>query len=88
MDVGAAFVADEESFHLVEPADRAFDDPAVSADAGVVLGVFAAGDHGFDASGPEQAAVLVVVVAAVSDHPVGSEAGPAREASDGRNAVE
>src|SRR3954471_24434931 len=87
MDLGSSFVADEESFHLVEPADRAFDDPAVSADPVAVLGV-AATDHGLDSSRPEQAALLVVVVAAVSDHPVGSAAGPAREAGDGRYAVE
>jgi len=34
--VGAAFVADEQSFHLVQPAEGAFDDPAVAAEPGVV----------------------------------------------------
>ena len=82
MDLGSSFVADEQSFHLVEPADRAFDDPTVSANPRTVFGV-AASDHRLDASGPDQAAVLVVVVAAVGDHHLGSAAGPAREAGDG-----
>ena len=47
MDLGAAFVADVESFHPVEPGEGAFDDPAVAAQAGAVAG-FAAGDDRFD----------------------------------------
>lgn len=37
----------------------------------------AAGDHGFDAALADEAAVLVMVVAAVADHRVGSLSGPA-----------
>lgn len=31
VDLGAAVVADEQSFHPVEPGEGAFDDPAVAA---------------------------------------------------------
>ena len=42
----------------------------------------ASGDHGFDAARPQQAPVLVVVVAAVSEDQVGLLAGPAVLAGD------
>ena len=53
MDLGAAVVADEQSFELVEPGEGALDDPAVAAKPGAVLGL-AAGDLGFDAALAEQ----------------------------------
>ncbi len=87
MHVGAALVADEQSFHLVEPGEGAFDDPAVAAEAGAVLGL-AASDQGFDASLPDEAPVLVVVVAAVCNDALGSTAGTAAQTSDGGHAVE
>ena len=64
MDVGAAVVADEQALELVQPGEGAFDDPAGAAEAGAVVGL-AAGDLGRDRALPEQAPVLVVVVAAV-----------------------
>ena len=66
MDVVAAVGADEESAAVVEPGEGALDDPAVAAEAGAVLGL-AASDDRFDAALPDEAAVLVVVVAAVGD---------------------
>ena len=78
----AAVVADEQSFELVEPGEGAFDDPAVAAEAGAVFGL-AAGDLGFDPALAELAAVLVVVVAAVSGDPVRSAARAADLATDG-----
>ena len=87
MDVVAAVGADEESAAVVEPGEGAFDDPAVAAEPGAVLGL-AAGDHGLDAALPEQAAVLVVVVAAVGDQRVGSPSRPADAAADRRHPVE
>ena len=87
MDLGAAFVADEQSFHPVEPGEGTFDDPAVAAQAGAVLG-FAACDDRFDPAEHELIAVGVGVVAAVRDHGVGSAAGMSDEASDRGYAVE
>ena len=85
--VGAAFVADEQSFELVEVREGAFHDPADGAEPGAVFGL-AAGDHGSDAQLADEAAVLVVVVAAVADHDLGSAAWPADEPRDGRHALE
>ena len=39
VDVCAAVVADEQSLELVEPGEGAFDDPAVAAEPGAVLGL-------------------------------------------------
>ena len=73
VDVGAAFVADEQPFEVVQPGEGALDDPALTAEAGAVLGL-ASCDLGLDPALPEFAAVLVVVVAAVSCDDVGTSA--------------
>jgi len=57
VDVVAAVGADEESAAVVKPGEGAFDDPAVMAEAGPVLGS-AASDHRFDAALPDEPAVL------------------------------
>ena len=85
--VGAAFVADEQAFELVKVGEGALNDPADGAEARAVFGL-AAGDHGFDASHPDESAVLVVVVAAVADDPVGTSARPADEPGDRRHALQ
>ena len=87
MDVVAAVGADEQSAAVVEPGEGSFDDPAVAAEPGAVLGP-AAGDHGFDAALPDEAAVLVVVVAAVGDQRPGPASWPADPAADRRHPVE
>ena len=87
MDLGSAVVADEQSLVLVEPGEGALHDPAVTADPGAVLGL-AARDLGLDLALPEQPPVLVVVVAAVGGHAVGSPAGTADRAAHRRYAVD
>lgn len=87
MDVGAAVVADEQSFHPVEPGEGAFDDPAVAAQAGAVPDL-AARDDWFDPEQHELAAVGVGVVAAIGDQPVGSTAGTTAKAGDSGHALE
>ena len=47
--------------------ERAFHDPALGAESGAVLGAPAGGDR-LHAEIPDQAVVLVVVVAAVAQH--------------------
>jgi hypothetical protein len=79
--------ADEQSTLVVEMADRALDDPAVSAEPGAVLGL-APRDRVGEAAGAQQPAVLVVVVAAVGDHPVWAVARAARPALDVRDRVD
>ena len=87
MDVVAAVGADEESAAVVEPGEGAFDDPAMAPKAGAVVGL-AAGDDRLDASLPDEAAVLVVVVAAVGDQRSGSASWPADPAAHGRHPVD
>jgi len=72
---------------VVEPGEGAFDDPAVAAKPGAVLGL-AARDFGPDAALAELAAVLVVVVAAVSGEPLGLAARPPDLAPDGRHPLD
>jgi hypothetical protein len=79
--------AEEESAAVVEPGEGAFDDPAVAPEARAVFGL-ASCDHGFDPSLPDEATVLVVVVAAVGEETVGSPPGPADTAADGRYPIE
>ena len=58
MYLGAAVVADEQPFEVVEPGEGAFDDPAGAAEPGAMLGL-AAGDLGSDPALAELAAVAV-----------------------------
>ncbi len=80
MEVGAYLVADPQSFELVQPGEGSLHHPAGLAQPGAVRDA-SAGDLGCDAAGPEDAAVLVEVVAAVGEQsarPVpGSSAEPA-----------
>jgi hypothetical protein len=87
VEAGVAFPADAEPPEVVQPGERALHNPAHAAESGAVLGT-AAGDHWFDASEPQLAAVLIVVVAAIGDHPVGALARPAAFARDGADPVD
>ncbi len=87
MDVVAAVGANQEAAAVVEPCEGALDDPAVAAEPGAVLGL-TAGDHGFDAAFPDEAAVLVVVVAAVGEQRLWPTSRSPDPAADGRYAVE
>ena len=87
MDVGAAVVADVESFHPVEPGEGAFDDPAVSAQAGTVR-CLAASDDRFDPASSEFVAVAVGVVGAVGEQRVRSAAGTAWQAGNCRYSID
>ena len=66
MDVVAAVCTDEETAAVVEPGEGALDDPALAAHPGAVSAL-AASDYRFYSELPDEPAVLVVVVAAVSD---------------------
>lgn len=85
--VGASLVADEQSFELVQVREGTFDDPAHDADPGAVFAL-ASGDHGCDPERSDEPAVLVVVVASVSDHLVGPPAWPPDDPGDGWHPVE
>jgi len=87
VDVGAAFVTHEQSFHLVEPAEGAFDDPAVASEPGAVA-LVAVGEQRRDPALAERLSVGVGAVAAVTKKRLGSPARPAGPAGDRRNTVE
>jgi len=87
VDVGAAFVADEQPFEVVQPGEGALDDPALAAETGAVLAL-AARDQRLDAAFADKTAVLVVVVAAVGDHAVGAATRPSRPSRDRRHRLQ
>jgi hypothetical protein len=66
----AAVGAEEQPASVMQPGEGALDDPAVAAESGSMLGL-ASRDHRLGPPLPDDAAVLVVVVAAVGDHAVG-----------------
>lgn len=86
MELGASFVPDAESFELVEPGEGALDDPAHLAQPGAVSDT-ASGDQRFDTAFPQQAAVLVEVVAPVGIQAPRLTAGPPAQAPDRRHGV-
>ncbi len=62
--------ADEQPALVVEVADCALDNPALSPEPGA-MGGLAARDQRPDAAGADESAVLVVVVASVCEQPLG-----------------
>src|SRR5215213_7892006 len=83
----AAVGAQEQSAAVVQPGEGPFDDPAVTAEAGAVFGR-SFRDQRLDAAPPDEATVLVVVVAAVGDDAVGSSPRSTDAAAHRRHAVE
>ncbi len=75
-DVVSYLPADPQAAEPVQVGKGAFHDPALGARTGAVPGA-AAGDQWLHAKVPDQAAVLVVVVAAVREDHVGAAPGPA-----------
>ena len=76
MDFRAAFVAGPQAPEIVQVREAALDDPALNAEVRAVLDA-AARDDRLDPARPEQASVLVVVIAAVGQDEVGLLARPA-----------
>lgn len=70
MDVIADLPADTQASEPVQVGEGAFHDPPLSAESGAVLDA-PAGDERLHAEVPDQAAVPVVVIAAVTEHGVG-----------------
>lgn len=87
MEVGAYLVADAEPFELMQPGEGALDDPSSLAQPGAVRGA-TAGDLGCDPASPDEAPVLVEVIAAVGEQPPGPLPGPAAQAANVRYGVQ
>jgi len=77
-----AFIADPQAPEVVQVRETALDDPALAAQARAMLDT-APGDDRLDAPRPEQAAVLVVVIAAVGEDEIGLLTRPADLPGDG-----
>lgn len=87
MEIGSALVAGAEPSELVQPGEGALNDPAHLAQAGTV-GDAASGDQRLDAPIPQQAAVLVEVVASVGIQTPGLAARTSAQTPDRRDGVE
>ena len=78
VDVGAPVVAAGEAALVVQPGDRAFDNPALDSESGAVLGwllgAAAFGDSRRDAPGAQFAPVTGRVVGAIREQRFGAEA--------------
>jgi hypothetical protein len=82
VDVGAAFVADAQSPVLVQPGDRALDDPALASEPGAVRALWPR-DLRLDAALAELAAALPRVVGAVAEQLAWAAAGSAAAPAHG-----
>lgn len=87
MDVVAYLPADPQATEPVQMGERALGDPALGAQAGAVPGA-AADDQRLHAEVPDQATVLVVVVAAVAQQHIWAAPGPAALAPHRRHGLE
>jgi hypothetical protein len=85
--IGVTLPADAEPAELVKPGEAALHDPALGAEPRAVV-LTAPGDQRLDATSPELATVLVVVIATVSKQPVRTMARTADLAGDRRNAID
>ncbi len=82
MDRGVALIANPQAPEVVQVCETALDDPALAAEPRTMLCAASADDR-CDAAGPQQAAVSVVVVSAISQQAIGLLAGPASFARHG-----
>lgn len=87
MDVVADLPADPQTAEPVQVGERALHNPALPAEAGPMLAA-TAGYQRLHAEVPDETAVLVVVVAAVTQHHIGAAAGPAPLAPHRRHGLE
>ena len=87
MDFVASVVANEESLVLVQPRERALDDPAVAPEPRAMTEI-AVRDLRLDPAVTELAAKRVGVVAAIGSQPLGPSPRPAWSAANRRDRVE
>lgn len=87
MHVGAALVADEQSFEAVQPGERALDDPTEASEPGAVW-LVATRDDCLDSAPAQLDEVVLVVVGAVGEDTVGTLPRVSRHPCHRRDSVE
>jgi hypothetical protein len=87
VDLGAAVVADEQPFEVVQPGEGALDDPASATEAGAVPGL-STSDLGRDPPPAQLVPVLVMVVGTIGGDALRPAARPPDLAADGRHSVD
>jgi hypothetical protein len=81
VDFGVALIAGSESPEVVQVSEAALHDPALAPESGAVR-FSAACDEVLDPERSQQPPVLVVVIAAIGEQPVGLSAWPSDLAGD------
>jgi hypothetical protein len=87
VQLGTALIAGAQPPQVVQPGEGALHHPALFAEPRAVLDA-ASGDHWLHATAPQLAAVLVVVVTAVGEQPLGTPSRAPSLAGDGADAVD
>lgn len=87
VDLRVALPANPQSTEVTQPRERPLHHPPLAAQAGAVIGA-ATGDPVGQSPAAKFAAVLVVVISAVGDHPLRPLPRPASLAGDRRDAVD
>ena len=82
-----ALIARAQPTQVVQPGEGSLHNPALFAESRAVLGA-APGDHGLHTTAAQLTTVLVVVIAAVGEQPLGTPARASPLTGDGANAVD
>jgi hypothetical protein len=85
VQIRRALISDPQPAQVVKPREGSLHDPSFAAQTRPMVSATAS-DHGLHATRPQLTAVLVVVIASVREHPLGSSAwvsSPAPHRSDG-----
>lgn len=86
IEIGMAFIADDQSSELVDPCERLLDDPSVLSEVAAAFDA-APCDAGRDGAGAQIAAATVEVVSLVGVQPGGPFAGPTALVAHGMDGV-
>lgn len=87
MDLGQPFVPDAQSAKLVQPGERALDDPPIHSEPTAMRGT-ALGKHRCDPTGAQAVAVRFGIIATIAVDALGFAAGAAPLPSDRGNSVD
>ena len=84
MDIVASVISGSQSAHLMKPADRAFDNPAINSQPASMFGI-SLRQHRFDSPLPQLVAMRLRVVRPIALHSLRSPTRSTRLAAHRRN---